>query len=122
MSCVQRHFADIDDVSIHYITAGKGDPVVLLHGIPQTSGGRAEENAGIRERRFRPFPEAATGVAILYRVEGTIWRRILGIAGVILRQTGVAQAHADARSQRSSDPARGRQVVRAEPMSERSPL
>jgi len=37
MSCVQRHFADIDDVSIHYITAGKGDPVVLLHGIPQTS-------------------------------------------------------------------------------------
>ncbi len=40
----------------------------------------------------------------------------------ILRQTRVIQAHADARSQRSSDPARGRQVVRAEPMSERSPL
>jgi pimeloyl-ACP methyl ester carboxylesterase len=37
MSAVQRHFADIDDVSIHYLTAGKGDPVVLLHGIPQTS-------------------------------------------------------------------------------------
>jgi pimeloyl-ACP methyl ester carboxylesterase len=37
MSVVQRHFADIDDISIHYITAGKGDPVVLLHGIPQTS-------------------------------------------------------------------------------------
>jgi pimeloyl-ACP methyl ester carboxylesterase len=37
MSAIQRHFADIDDISIHYITAGKGDPVVLLHGIPQTS-------------------------------------------------------------------------------------
>jgi pimeloyl-ACP methyl ester carboxylesterase len=37
MSAVERHFADIDEVSIHYIKAGKGDPVVLLHGIPQTS-------------------------------------------------------------------------------------
>jgi pimeloyl-ACP methyl ester carboxylesterase len=37
MSTIERHFADIDDISIHYITAGKGDPVVLLHGIPQTS-------------------------------------------------------------------------------------
>ncbi len=37
MSAVERHFADLDDVSLHYLTAGKGDPVVLLHGIPQTS-------------------------------------------------------------------------------------
>jgi pimeloyl-ACP methyl ester carboxylesterase len=37
MSAVRRHFADIDEVSIHYITAGNDDPVVLLHGIPQTS-------------------------------------------------------------------------------------
>jgi pimeloyl-ACP methyl ester carboxylesterase len=37
MSALERHFADIDEVSIHYITAGKGEPVVLLHGIPQTS-------------------------------------------------------------------------------------
>lgn len=34
---VQRHYADIGDVTIHYLTAGSGDPVVLLHGIPQTS-------------------------------------------------------------------------------------
>jgi pimeloyl-ACP methyl ester carboxylesterase len=37
MPAIERHFADIDDISIHYITAGKGDPIVLLHGIPQTS-------------------------------------------------------------------------------------
>jgi pimeloyl-ACP methyl ester carboxylesterase len=37
VSALERHFADIDEVSIHYIKAGKGDPVVLLHGIPQTS-------------------------------------------------------------------------------------
>lgn len=34
---VERGFADLDDVTLHYVTAGKGDPVVLLHGIPQTS-------------------------------------------------------------------------------------
>ncbi len=30
-------FADLDGVSLHYLRAGEGDPVVLLHGIPQTS-------------------------------------------------------------------------------------
>jgi predicted O-methyltransferase YrrM len=34
---VQRHYADLADVTIHYLTAGKGEPLVLLHGIPQTS-------------------------------------------------------------------------------------
>jgi pimeloyl-ACP methyl ester carboxylesterase len=37
MSAVESHFADLEEVSIHYLKAGKGDPVVLLHGIPQTS-------------------------------------------------------------------------------------
>lgn len=31
------HFADFGDVTLHYLTAGKGDPVVLVHGIPQSS-------------------------------------------------------------------------------------
>ncbi|MFO1136402.1 MAG: alpha/beta fold hydrolase [Rhodoblastus sp.] len=31
------HFADLDGVSLHYLRAGQGDPVVLVHGIPQTS-------------------------------------------------------------------------------------
>ena len=30
-------FADLDGVTLHYLTAGEGEPVVLLHGIPQTS-------------------------------------------------------------------------------------
>lgn len=37
MSDIQHHDADLGDVRLHYITAGKGPPVVLLHGIPQTS-------------------------------------------------------------------------------------
>jgi pimeloyl-ACP methyl ester carboxylesterase len=31
------HFADLNGVTLHYRRAGQGDPVILLHGIPQTS-------------------------------------------------------------------------------------
>ncbi len=31
-----HHFADLDEVLLHYVTAGSGDPIVLLHGWPQT--------------------------------------------------------------------------------------
>jgi len=33
----QSKFADLDGVRLHYLVAGKGDPVVLLHGYAQTS-------------------------------------------------------------------------------------
>ena len=33
---VTHHYAAIDDVLIHYVSAGKGPAVVLLHGWPQT--------------------------------------------------------------------------------------
>ncbi|RPI44523.1 MAG: alpha/beta hydrolase, partial [Hyphomicrobiaceae bacterium] len=33
---VSHHFADLGDVLLHYVTAGKGPAVVLLHGWPQT--------------------------------------------------------------------------------------
>lgn len=31
-----HHHADLGDVRLHYVTAGQGDPLVLLHGWPQT--------------------------------------------------------------------------------------
>ncbi|MEP9368882.1 alpha/beta fold hydrolase [Xanthobacter sp. VNH20] len=34
---IQHHFADLSEVTLHYLTAGEGDPVVLLHGVPQSS-------------------------------------------------------------------------------------
>ncbi|VVE13020.1 alpha/beta fold hydrolase [Pandoraea cepalis] len=37
MTQVSSQYADLDDVTLHYLTAGEGFPVVLLHGIPQTS-------------------------------------------------------------------------------------
>ena len=33
----QSRFANVNGVRLHYLTAGKGDPVVLLHGYAQTS-------------------------------------------------------------------------------------
>lgn len=34
---VQRNYADLSEVKLHYLTAGRGEPVVLLHGVPQSS-------------------------------------------------------------------------------------
>ena len=33
---MQHHYADLTDVRLHYVVAGQGFPVVLLHGWPQT--------------------------------------------------------------------------------------
>jgi pimeloyl-ACP methyl ester carboxylesterase len=34
-SGVQSRFADVDGIEIHYLVAGKGEPIVLLHGYAQ---------------------------------------------------------------------------------------
>lgn len=33
---ITHHFAEVGDVMMHYVTAGNGPPLVLLHGWPQT--------------------------------------------------------------------------------------
>ena len=33
---IRHHFAEVPEALLHYVTAGQGDPVVLLHGWPQT--------------------------------------------------------------------------------------
>lgn len=35
-SPITHHYADLGDVRLHYVTAGEGFPIVLLHGWPQT--------------------------------------------------------------------------------------
>jgi pimeloyl-ACP methyl ester carboxylesterase len=34
---IQSRFADVNDVRLHYLVAGEGDTVMLLHGYAQTS-------------------------------------------------------------------------------------
>ena len=36
MNAITHHHADLGDLRLHYVTAGSGPPLVLLHGIPQT--------------------------------------------------------------------------------------
>jgi pimeloyl-ACP methyl ester carboxylesterase len=33
----ESRFADVNGVQLHYLVAGQGDPIVLLHGYTQTS-------------------------------------------------------------------------------------
>ncbi|MAI47229.1 MAG: alpha/beta hydrolase [Hyphomicrobiaceae bacterium TMED74] len=33
---ITHHFAEVGEVMLHYVTAGSGPPIVLLHGWPQT--------------------------------------------------------------------------------------
>jgi len=33
---ITQHHAELGEVMLHYVTAGEGPPVVLLHGWPQT--------------------------------------------------------------------------------------
>jgi pimeloyl-ACP methyl ester carboxylesterase len=37
MTAIRSSYADLGDGIVHYLSAGAGEPVVLLHGIPQTS-------------------------------------------------------------------------------------
>ena len=34
---ILERFADVNGVRLHYLIAGKGDPVILLHGYAQNS-------------------------------------------------------------------------------------
>lgn len=36
MRALSHYFVDLDGVRLHYVRAGEGEPVVLLHGWPQT--------------------------------------------------------------------------------------
>ena len=37
MPSVTSRFADVNGVKLHYLVAGKGDPIVLLHGFAESS-------------------------------------------------------------------------------------
>ena len=32
----ERHYADLDGVRLHYVVGGRGTPVVLIHGVPES--------------------------------------------------------------------------------------
>lgn len=36
-TAIEDRFADVSGIKLHYLFAGKGDPVILFHGYAQTS-------------------------------------------------------------------------------------
>lgn len=38
MTTLEHHFADLDGIRLHYVSAGEGEPLVLLHGFPEYWG------------------------------------------------------------------------------------
>ena len=34
---IEHHFADVNGIKMHYLAAGTGEPIILLHGYAQTS-------------------------------------------------------------------------------------
>lgn len=91
MADIEHHHADLGDVRLHYVTAGVGFPVVLLHGWPQSWYEWRHVIPGLA-RNFRVVAPDLRGLGESSRpaggydkrtVGGDVWRlasEVLGIA------------------------------------------
>ena len=52
-TAVTHHYAEIDDVMLHYVTAGSGPPVVLIHGWPLSAQAWAPQVSALRAAGHR---------------------------------------------------------------------
>ena len=43
LSMIQSKYAELGDVQLHYLEAGRGDPIVFVHGFPEFSGAWAPQ-------------------------------------------------------------------------------
>jgi pimeloyl-ACP methyl ester carboxylesterase len=63
MQAPQHKFADVNGVRLHYLVAGSGDPIVLLHGFAETS------------HMWRPLIEKLSGKYTVIAPDLRGWRR-----------------------------------------------
>ena len=84
------HYADLGDVRLHYVTAGSGFPVVLLHGWPQSWYEWRHVIPGLAER-FRVIAPDLRGLGDSSRpadgydkktVGGDVWRLVHDVLGI----------------------------------------
>jgi pimeloyl-ACP methyl ester carboxylesterase len=89
-AALEHHHADLGDVRLHYVTAGTGFPVVLLHGWPQSWFEWRHIIPGLAER-FRVIAPDLRGLGDSSRpadgydkktVAGDIWRLLHDVLGV----------------------------------------
>jgi pimeloyl-ACP methyl ester carboxylesterase len=87
---VEHGYADLGDVRLHYVTAGTGFPVVLLHGWPQSWYEWRHVIPGLAER-FRVIAPDLRGLGDSSRpaegydkktVGGDIWRLVHDVLGL----------------------------------------
>jgi pimeloyl-ACP methyl ester carboxylesterase len=87
---MEHHHADLGDVRLHYVTAGTGFPVVLLHGWPQSWYEWRKVVPGLAER-FRVIAPDLRGLGDSSRpadgydkktVGGDVWRLVHDVLGI----------------------------------------
>ena len=87
---MQHHHADLGDVRLHYVTAGSGFPVVLLHGWPQSWYEWRHIIPGLAER-FQVIAPDLRGLGDSSRpaggydkktIGGDIWRLVHDVLGL----------------------------------------
>jgi pimeloyl-ACP methyl ester carboxylesterase len=87
---VEHCYADLGDVRLHYVTAGSGFPMVLLHGWPQSWYEWRHVIPGLAER-FQVIAPDLRGLGDSSRpadgydkktVEGDIWRLVHDVLGI----------------------------------------
>ena len=69
-SAIESRIADVNGVKIHHLIAGKGDPVILLHGYAQTS------------HMWRPL------IALLNSQSSGVWTKVYLVSAVATYVTG----------------------------------
>jgi pimeloyl-ACP methyl ester carboxylesterase len=67
---LRERFAEVGDVTLHYVEAGNGPLVILLHGFPEFSFGWREQIAPLAEAGFRVVAPDLRGYNLSSRPKG----------------------------------------------------
>ena len=94
MSHTISHFVDLPGVTLHYLRSGKGEPVVLLHGVPQTSHEWRYVMPRLAEKYTVIAPDLR-GLGDSSRPSGAYDKKTLGadIAGLVIDHLGFRKFH-----------------------------
>ncbi len=79
----EHHFADINGIRLHYVTAGSGDPIVFLHGFPEYWGVWKQQIAAFAPTHRVVVPDMR-GANQSGRPEGVEHYRIQALVGDVL--------------------------------------
>jgi pimeloyl-ACP methyl ester carboxylesterase len=93
---LKHEYADLGEVRLHYVEAGEGPLVVLLHGFPEAWFGWERQIPMLAEAGFRVVAPDMRGYNLSDKPEG--WRnyerpKLSGDVAALIRHLGVEKAH-----------------------------